>query len=103
MSDKKGKTLNEGLKAGIAGGLERKTGKSPVSPRFTELIGKALIDQDFRKRLFVDQEQTIREFELTDDDLTVLNEITEETLARHMEDIGGAAAWKIYVEISKSF
>jgi hypothetical protein len=62
------------------------------------LVGRAILDAEFRERLFADPEATVREegFNLTKKEMAALKEVDAEkamALASQLEDTP-AAAWK---------
>lgn len=75
----------------------------PADSVVPEIIGKTLVDQGFRAEFFADKEKVMAGYALTDAEKTVLNNLSNEDITKHIEDLGGAVAWKIAVEITKSF
>lgn len=73
------------------------------SAGLTELIGRALTDEEFRQRLYEDRQSTIADFELTRTDLKALDELSIDELEEQAARLGGRASITIKVVISKSF
>jgi Ribosomally synthesized peptide prototyped by Frankia Franean1_4349. len=68
-----------------------------VSPDFERLVGRAILDPEFRKQLLDDPDGTVKGagFVLTDAELDRIREAAKEPEAasRQLESVGGVAAW----------
>ena len=83
-------------KVATKGGLQASAG-------FTELLGRALTDTEFRDELFRDRSKVVRRFRLSKADLATLDSLTKRQLEEQAGRLGGRAAITIKVVISKSF
>jgi hypothetical protein len=63
-----------------------------ASKGLTELIGRALMDEQFRETLFRDRAQASRGYELTETDRFALENLKREDLEQNAEVFGSAAA-----------
>jgi hypothetical protein len=70
---------------------EQGQAKQP-SKGLTELIGRALMDEQFRESLFRDRAQATRGYELTETDRFALENLKREDLEQNAEVFGSAAA-----------
>lgn len=68
-----------------------------------EVLGQALVDEEYRAALFSDREGATRDFGLTPEDHAILDRMRREDLEDHIENVGGTTSWKVMVQISKSF
>jgi hypothetical protein len=76
-----------------------------VSQGFTEVIGRALIDKDFRTRLYEDREAALKGLPLAPADLEALEQVPQKELEQHAErfEQGSATALTISVAIKGHF
>lgn len=75
-----------------------------ASGGLAEVIGRALIDKQFREQLYTDREAALRGFHLSKGDLRSLKNLEKDTLDAHANALGaGERALRIAVKISKSF
>jgi len=75
-----------------------------ASKGLTELIGRALMDEKFRDKLFDNRAEAIKEYNLTQTDLVALQNLTRQDLQQNAEVFGSsAAAISIGIRISGSF
>ena len=63
-----------------------------ASPGLSEVIGRALIEERFREILFQDRESAVRGYQLTDTDMTALDNLSREQLEQHAERFGESSA-----------
>jgi len=63
-----------------------------ASKGLTELIGRALMDEQFRDRLFKDRAGATKDFQLTETDRFALENLKREDLEQNAEVFGSAAA-----------
>ncbi|GAA5118988.1 hypothetical protein GCM10023320_24000 [Pseudonocardia adelaidensis] len=80
------------------------TGSEP-SRGFTELIGRALTDEQFRDSMFRDRAAVVEPFALTPTDLEALDSLSRETLDEHARQFaeGNATALTISIVIRIRF
>jgi hypothetical protein len=76
-----------------------------ASPGLTELLGRALTDDEFRERLFSDQAAATREFQLTETDRAALEDLDRAMLDREAGKLaaGSASALAISIVIKIKF
>ena len=53
-----------------------------------EIVGRALVDQEFRDRLFDDRDQTLEGITLVDEDRQVLDRLERASFESHAEKLG---------------
>lgn len=70
-----------------------------VSPGFTELLGRALTDADFREALYRDQEAAVRDYRLTEADLVALQKLDRESLEEHARQFAAGGATELTIGI----
>jgi hypothetical protein len=81
-------------------------GKATVpqaSKGLTELIGRALMDEKFRDKLFDDREEAVKEYNLTQTDQVALQNLSRQDLQQNAEVFGSSTAISIGIRISGSF
>lgn len=66
---------------------------------FTELIGRALTDQDFRETLFRDRANAVERYELSPADLEALDNLSRETLEEHAQQFSDGTATGLTISI----
>lgn len=74
-----------------------------ASKGLTELIGRALMDEPFREKLFEDRDSAIREYNLTEADRMALEQLSRQDLQQNAEVFGSAAAIAISIKIKGTF
>lgn len=74
-----------------------------ASKGLTELIGRALMDEKFREKLFDDRAAAVKEYNLTQADQMALEHLTPKDLQQNAEVFGSAQAITIGIRISGSF
>ena len=74
-----------------------------ASKGLTELIGRALMDEKFREKLFNDRAEAVKEYNLTQTDQVALEHLTPQDLQQNAEVFGSASAISIGIRISGSF
>ena len=82
------------------------TGQATVpqaSKGLTELIGRALMDEQFREKLFEDRAAAAKEYNLTQTDQVALENLKREDLQQNAEVFGSASAIMIGIRITGSF
>jgi hypothetical protein len=61
-------------------------GAKPVSsPQLNELLGKALLDEQLRDRLFMDPETVAREFNLTEAETEAIKRLDRQKFAKAID------------------
>ena len=90
-------------RAGKKAAASSKSTTGAVSDNFTELVGRALTDKDFRRTLFANRTKATRGFGLTKVDRAALDRLTPEVLESQAARLGGRASLTVKVVISKSF
>ena len=65
--------------------------QDPSPGGLREVIGKALIDPDYREQLYNDQDEALKGYSLTDDEKTTLNGIDKSKLDEQAKKVGGDA------------
>jgi len=68
------------------------TGPRRPSEGLTELIGRALTDEQFRAELYQDRAKTIENYQLTPADLEALDNLPREALDEHALRFGAGSA-----------
>jgi hypothetical protein len=70
-----------------------------------ELIGRALIDEDFRELLYQDRETALAAYELSEGDVGALDRLQREILEQHAQRFseGSALAIRVSVEVTGHF
>jgi hypothetical protein len=74
-----------------------------VSDSFTELIGRALTDKEFRSTLFSNRARATRGYKLTSADREALERVTPDLLENQAERLGNRASLAIMVVVKKKF
>ena len=74
-----------------------------ASKGLTELIGKALMDEKFRDKLFDNRPEAIKGYNLTQTDRVALEHLTRQDLQQNAEVFGSSTAISIGIRISGSF
>jgi hypothetical protein len=76
-----------------------------ASQGLTELIGRALTDEQFRETLYQDRAQAVKGYRLTAADRDALDNLPRETLEEQAQRFaeGGAARWAIMIFIRIEF
>jgi len=74
-----------------------------ASKGLTELIGRALMDEQFREKLFEDRAAAAKEYNLTQTDQVALENLKREDLQQNAEVFGSASAIMIGIRITGSF
>jgi hypothetical protein len=74
-----------------------------ASKGLTELIGRALMDEKFREKLFEDRAAAAKEYNLTQTDQVALENLKREDLQQNAEVFGSVSAITIGIRISGSF
>lgn len=75
----------------------------PVSRSVREVIGKAITDEKFRDTLFNNQEEALKGFTLDDDERAAIASLNKSQIEEAASNVGGAAAWKVGVEVTIHF
>jgi hypothetical protein len=80
-------------------------GARKASPGLTELIGRALTDEKFRKHLYTNRAEAVTNFQLTDADVQALDSLSEQDLEAHAQRFGegSASAMAISVVVKGTF
>ncbi len=86
-------------------GLRQPQRQRQPSRGLTEVLGRALVDEQFRNRLLSDRAGTAREFGLSQPDLEALESIPPEQLIEHAERFtaGSATATTVGVSVKGTF
>ena len=66
--------------------------KAQASKGLTELIGRALMDEQFRNTLFKNRSEATKGYDLTETDRFALENLKREDLEQNAEVFGSAAA-----------
>jgi len=75
-----------------------------ASKGLTEVIGRALMDEKYRDKLFQDRAEATKEYQLTETDRFALDHLSRKDLEQHAEVFGSAAdALAIKIVIKGSF
>ena len=76
-------------------------GAGPRRPSegLTELIGRALTDEQFREALYEDRAKTIEGYRLTPADLEALDNLPREALDEHARRFGAGSAAGLTISI----
>jgi hypothetical protein len=76
-----------------------------VTPAFTEIIGRALTDEDFRKRLFEDRDAALAGRQLAPADVEALDNLPRQQLDEEAQRFarGGATATTVGVSVKGTF
>jgi hypothetical protein len=70
-----------------------------ASPGLSEVIGRALTDERFRETLFQNRESAVRDYQLTDTDMTALDSLSREQLEQHAEAFRDSSVAGIAISI----
>jgi hypothetical protein len=68
-----------------------------------ELLGRALIDPEFRKQLETNPEQTASSFKLSPDAIQKLKQMDSGKLDEAAGQLAGRSEWRIFIGISGHF
>lgn len=76
-----------------------------ASSGLSEVIGRALADEQFRESLFQDRNSALRGFHLTDTDMVALDNLSREQLEQHAArfEQGSETAVRVDVAIKGTF
>jgi hypothetical protein len=74
-----------------------------LSPAFSELVGRALTDKEFRAALFRNRPSAVRGFRLTKADLEALRQLTKRQLDLQASRLGSRTAWTIKIVVKIRF
>jgi len=77
--------------------------KQQASKGLTELIGRALMDEQFREKLFIDRTDAVKDYSLTEADRTALDQLSRDDLQQNAEVFGSQAAIAISIKIKGTF
>jgi len=74
-----------------------------ASKGLTELIGHALIDEQYRNLLFDNRAEAIKQYNLSDIDLNALDHLSRQDLEQNAEVFGSETALLIKIVIKGTF
>jgi len=79
--------------------MSEKAQGGQASKGLTELIGHALMDEQFRNTLFENRAQATKGYDLTETDRTALEKLKREDLEQHAEVFGSASQVAVAIKV----
>jgi hypothetical protein len=79
--------------------MSEKAQEGQASKSLTELIGHALMDEQFRNTLFENRAQATKGYDLTETDRIALEKLKREDLEQHAEVFGSASQVGVSIKI----
>jgi hypothetical protein len=79
--------------------MSEKAEGGQASKSLTELIGHALMDEQFRNTLFQNRAQATKGYDLTETDRMALDKLKREDLEQHAEVFGSASQVAVAIKI----
>jgi hypothetical protein len=74
-----------------------------ASKGLTELIGRALMDEKFRDKLFSNRSEAVQGYNLSETDQSALDKLSREDLQQNAEVFGSASDLAIKIVIKGTF